>query len=61
MSLVKQSVKITNFVLPCFIKTKTGYIRKNRYYDCEYDLWKAYYQLKKLNCKIIASYPVIYY
>lgn len=61
MSLIKQAKNITNFVLPCHIKCAKGFIKKNRYYDCEYDLWRAYYQLKKLNCKIVPSYPVIYY
>lgn len=61
MALIKQSDKVTNYVLPVFISTGKGYLKRNRYYDCEYDLWRAYYQLKKIKTKIIPSYPVIYY
>lgn len=61
MALIKQSDKVTKYVLPVFISTGKGYLKRNRYYDCEYDLWRAYYQLKKIKTKIIPSYPVIYW
>lgn len=59
--LVKQSKNQTNFVLPVKILTNKGYVTKNRYYDTEYQLYKAYRQLKYLNSQsIIALYPIIY-
>lgn len=61
MALIKQSDKVTNYVLPVTIVTDNGYFRRNRYYDCEFDLWRAYYQLKKIKTRMIPSYPVIYY
>ena len=61
MALIKQSDKVTNYVLPVFISTGKGYLKRNIYYYCEYYFWRAYYQLKKIKTKIIPSYPVIYY
>lgn len=61
MGLIKQSKNITNFVLPVKILTKNGYITKNRYYDSEFVLYKAYKQINHFNSKkIIALYPVVY-
>ena len=60
MALVKTSNKPTNYVLPVSILTKQGFIKVNRYYECEYDLFKAYYQFKKMNGYIKPLYPVIY-
>lgn len=61
MSLIKQAFNQTRYVLPVTIVTDKGSYKKNRYYDCEYDLWRAYYQLKKIGKNMIPSYPVIYY
>lgn len=59
--LVKTSVKkITNFVLPVVISTKKGIIKVNRYYDNEYELFKAYRQLKRINGYMKPLYPIIY-
>ena len=60
MSLVKTSKEPTNFVLPVSIATKKGFMKVNRYYECEHDLFKAYYQLKRINGYIKPLYPVIY-
>lgn len=60
MSLVKTSNRPTNFVLPVSISTKKGFVKMNRYYECEADLFKAYYQLKRINGYIKPLYPVIY-
>jgi len=60
MSLVKTSNKPTNFVLPVSILTKKGIMKINRYYGCESDLFKAYYQLKRINGNIKPLYPIIY-
>lgn len=54
--LVKRSKTKTNFVLPVWYKT----VKLNWYYDCEGDLWKAYYQLKAMNGAFRPSYPVVY-
>ena len=59
--LVAKSKEITNYVLPVYIITKNGNIKKNWYYDNESLLFKAYYQLKKIDIKNIKpSYPVVY-
>lgn len=60
MSLVKISKEPTNFVLPVSVLTKKGPIKINRYYNCESDLFKAYYQLKRINGYMKPLYPVIY-
>lgn len=60
MALIKTSDKITNFVLPVILYTKKGYLKINRYYDNESILFKAYYQLKKINCSIKPLYPIVY-
>lgn len=60
MSLVKTSKEPTIFVLPVSIATKKGFVKMNRYYECESDLFKAYYQLKRINGYIKPLYPVIY-
>lgn len=54
--LVSRSKTITNYVLPVSIN---GY-KKLWFYDNEHLLFKAYYQLKSINGKIVPSYPVIY-
>ena len=56
--LIKRSNKITNYVLPVYIKNKT--IKINWYYDNEYILYSAYRQLKTLKIDIIPLYPIIY-
>lgn len=59
--LVKTSEKkVTNFVLPVMITTKKGIIKFNRYYDNEYELFRAYRQLKKINGYMKPLYPIIY-
>lgn len=58
--LIERSKKPTNYTLPVKIKTNQGLISKLYYYDTEYLLWKAYYQLKKINRYVIPLYPVIY-
>lgn len=59
--LVKQATNQTNFVLPTKILTKSGYVLKNRYYENEFELFKAYRQLKHINIKnMIVLYPVVY-
>lgn len=60
MALIKTSDKVTNFVLPVILSTKKGYLKINRYYDNESILFKAYYQLKKINCSIKPLYPIVY-
>lgn len=59
--LVKQSnKKSTNYVLPVVILSKKGKITLNRYYDNEYELFKAYRQLKSINGFMKPLYPVVY-
>ncbi len=60
MGLIKTSDNITNYVLPVILKTKKGYMRINRYYDNESILYKAYYQLKNINCALKPLYPIVY-
>lgn len=60
MCLVKTSKVITDYVLPVYVDNGNKRYKFNRYYECESDLFKAYYQLKKINCKIKPLYPVIY-
>ena len=60
MALVKTSRVPTNFVLPVSILTKNGIMKINRYYECEFDLFRAYYQLKRINGYMKPLYPVIY-
>lgn len=58
--LVKTSLERTNFVLPVKILTKKGYIKKLRYYETEFELYKAYRQLQHINSiNIIPLYPVV--
>lgn len=54
--LVKRSPLETNYVLPVIIN---GF-KKLWYYDCEGDLFKAYYQLKAIDGKVKPLYPIIY-
>lgn len=56
MPLVRRVSKPTNFVLPVSID---GY-KKLWFYENEHFLFKAYYQLKAINGKIVPSYPIIY-
>lgn len=59
--LVKQSInKPTRFVLPVSIFTKKGKMIINRYYDTEFELYKAYRQLKKIVGFMKPLYPVVY-
>lgn len=61
MALVKQSTEVTDFVLPVKILTKNGYIKKLRYYDTEFNLFKAYRQLKSMGSnRFIPLYPIVY-
>lgn len=54
--LVKKSDKITRFTLPVTINSfKTIW-----YYENESDVFKAYFQLRKINGVIKPLYPVIY-
>lgn len=57
MCLVKTAAKPTEHVLRVAIMTEKGFIFKERYYNCEYDLDRAYRQFKKLNSKIIPLAP----
>ena len=60
MPLIKTSVNVTNYVLPVKILTNKGYIKKLRYYDTEFQLYKAYKQLQYMNStKIIPLFPVV--
>lgn len=54
--LIQRSQKETNFVLPVFFSS--GY-RTYWFYDNENLLFKAYNQLKKINGKIKAGYPLV--
>ena len=54
--LVSRSKSKTNFVLPVHI----GSFHTFWYYDSERDLFRAYYQLLKINGKIKASYPIVF-
>lgn len=59
--LVKQSSKkFTDFVLPVVITTKNGSVIINRYYDNEFELFKAYRQLKKIGGFMKPLYPIVY-
>lgn len=60
MALVRTSKEPTKFVLPVSVSTNQGFVKINRYYYCESDLFKAYYQLKRINGNIKPLYPVIY-
>lgn len=60
MALVKQANRETNFVLPVLIKLGDKYIKRNRYYDNEYMLFKAYRQLKMIDGVMKPLYPTIY-
>ena len=52
--LVKTVNYETNYQLPVLIKTKNGdLIKKYRYYSCEFELFKAYRQLKAIKGNII--------
>lgn len=55
--LIRRSDSITNYVLP--VVFTSGY-RTYWYYDNEALLFKAYNQLKKINGKIKAFYPLIF-
>ncbi len=54
--LVKRSKTITKYVLPVWI----GNFQTLWYYDSEFLLYKAYWQLKRINGKVRPSYPVVY-
>jgi len=58
--LVVRSKYPTNYILPVVITNKKGCFKTFFYYDTEYLLFKAYYQLKKINCNIRPSYPIVY-
>ena len=59
--LVKTSDKITGYVLPVIIEFNNNkIIKRNRYYDSECSLFKAYRQLKAINCRMKPLYPVVY-
>lgn len=60
MALVKRADHETNYVLPVVIKLGDKYIKRNRYYENEYTLFKAYRQLKRINGIMKPLYPVIY-
>lgn len=61
MALIKQADKMTDYVLPVKIKTDNGTIlHKNRYYNDEKTLFKAYRQLKAIKGRVIPLYPVIF-
>lgn len=60
MNLIKTSNVETDFVLLVAINTEKGYIKFKRYYDNEFILYNAYYQLKKIKCKMIPICPVIF-
>lgn len=58
--LVKQANRPTKFILPCKFKTKEGKeIYRNRYYVNEFELFKAYRQLKAIKGSLIPLYPII--
>ncbi len=58
--LVKRVKYQTNYILPVVILNKNkGCYKTNFYYENEHLLYKAYYQLKKINCNIKASYPIV--
>lgn len=58
--LVNRSKVPTNYILPVIIFNKNNKNYKtNFYYDNEHLLFKAYYQLKKINCNIKPSYPIV--
>lgn len=58
--LIKRSLKPTNFCLPVTL-CKNGFCKKmNWFYDDETTLWKAYYQLKRLNLCYKPLYPIVY-
>ncbi len=60
MALIKQADHVTNYVLPVVMKIGEKEIKRNRYYESEYMLFKAYRQLKSINCVLKPLYPVVY-
>lgn len=50
----------THFQLPVVINTKSGLVKKYRYYMNEDLLFKAYRQLKAINGVIKPLYPIVY-
>lgn len=60
MALVKRAVGETNFCLPVVMKIGNKVIKRERYYETEYDLWKAYRQLKAINGVMKPLYPIVY-
>lgn len=58
--LIKHLSKPTNYCLPV-IYCKNGYCYKtNWFYENEEQLFKAYYQLKRVNCCYKPLYPIVY-
>lgn len=55
--LIKRSKEKTQYILPVMFK-KNNY-RTYFYYDTEYLLFKAYYQLLSIKGNIIVFYPII--
>lgn len=60
MGLVKTSDNATDYYLPVIIKTKKGFIKRNLYYNCEFELFKACKQLRKIKCNIIPLNPIVF-
>ena len=58
--LIKHSLEPTNFCLPVTFCKKGCCCKQNWFYPDETTLWRAYYQLKKLNCFYKPLYPIIY-
>lgn len=56
MALIRRSFDPTDFVLPIYV----GSYKTYWYYFNESDLFKAYYQLKRIKGKYKPLYPVVY-
>ena len=58
--LIKRSLNPTNYCLPV-VFCKNGFCKKILwFYDDEITLWKAYNQLKKVDCHCKPLHPIIY-
>lgn len=58
--LIKRAKFPTRFMLPVIINNKNGSsFKTNFYYESESILFKAYRQLKFINCNIRPLYPII--
>lgn len=58
--LIKHLSSPTNYCLPVTYSRNGNYYKTNWFYESEEVLWKAYRQLKFVNCCYKPLYPIIY-